>query len=188
MTYFKKHHNHKYEGRSIAELALMMNKHSVDAMMDLLLDEDLQTSYVSAGGSVNTLPKFVAHPLSMVGSDAVLLGEFPSPRTYGCFPIILAHYVREESWMSLPEAIRKMTSFPAQRLGLPDRGLLRDGFKADVVVFDAKNVRTPATRSNPKQFPVGIEYVLVNGQVVVDRGAHTGVLAGRALRRGRAST
>jgi len=188
VTYFKHPHNHRFEGRSIAELAIMTGKHPVDALMDLLLDEDLQTSYVSAGGSTNTLPKFVSHPLSMVGSDAVLLGDFPSPRTYGCFPIILAHYVREEKWMSLPEAIRKMTSFPAQRLGLPDRGLLRDGFKADVVVFHPKNVRAPATRSNPKQFPIGIEYVVVNGQVVVDKGAHTGVLAGRALRRGRANT
>jgi N-acyl-D-amino-acid deacylase len=81
-----------------------------------------------------------------------------------------------------------MTSFPAQRLGLPDRGLLRDGFQADVVVFDAETVKAPATRREPKQFPVGIEHVLVNGQLVVDRGLHTGALAGRALRRGRAST
>jgi N-acyl-D-aspartate/D-glutamate deacylase len=87
--------------------------------------------------------------------------------------------------MSLPTAIRKMTSFPAQRLGLPDRGLLRDGFKADVVVFDPRIVRGPATRSNPKQFPIGINDVVVNGKLVVDDGEHTGTLAGRALRRGR---
>ncbi|MCC6175916.1 MAG: D-aminoacylase [Chloroflexi bacterium] len=188
VTYFKKPHNHVYEGRSIAELALMMGKHPVDAMMDLLLDEDLQTSYISLGGSVNTLPKFVAHPYSMVGSDAVLLGEYPSPRTYGCFPMILGHYVREEQFLRLPDAIRKMTSFPAQRLGLPDRGILRNGFKADVVVFDPKTVRSPATRANPRQFPVGIEYVIVNGKVVVDGGVQTDALAGRALRRGRPST
>jgi N-acyl-D-amino-acid deacylase len=89
-----------------------------------------EVSYVSAGGNLATLPKFVSHPLSMVGSDALLIGDYPSPRTYGCFPIILAEYVREERFVSLPDAIRKMTSFPAQRLGLPDRGLLRDGFKA----------------------------------------------------------
>jgi N-acyl-D-amino-acid deacylase len=188
ITYFKKPHNHRFEGRSIAELATMTDKHPVDAVMDLLLDEDLQTSYVSLGGQVNTLPKFVSHPYSMVGSDAVLLGEYPSPRTYGCFPIILSHYVREEHFLSLPDAIRKMTSFPAQRLGLPDRGLLRDGFKADIVVFDPRSVRAPATRTNPKQFPIGIGYVIVNGQVVVDNNVQTEVLAGRALRRGRAST
>jgi N-acyl-D-aspartate/D-glutamate deacylase len=124
----------------------------------------------------------------MVGSDALLIGDYPSPRTYGTFPLILAEYVREERVVALPDAIRKMSSFPAQRLGLPDRGLLRDGFKADVVVFDPHRVKAPATRSQPKQFPIGIDYVLVNGKVVVDGGQHTGVLAGRALRRGRAST
>ena len=166
----------------------MTGKHVVDAMMDLLLDEDLQTSYISLGGSVNTLPKFVSHPYSMVGSDAVLLGDYPSPRTYGCFPVILGHYVREENYLSLPNAIRKMTSFPAQRLGIPDRGLLRDGFKADVVVFNPKTVKAMATRAEPKQFPVGIEYVIVNGKVVVDQNVQNETLAGRALRRGRPST
>jgi N-acyl-D-amino-acid deacylase len=135
-----------------------------------------------------SMPKFVSHPLYMVGSDAVLIGDYPSPRTYGAFPVILGQFVREEGWLGLADAIRKMTSFPAQRLGLPDRGLLRDGFKADVVVFDARTVKAPATRREPKQFPVGIEHVIVNGQVVVDGGEHTGALAGRALRRGRAST
>ncbi len=124
----------------------------------------------------------------MVGSDALLLGDFPSPRTYGCFAVILGEYVREENYVSLPNAIRKMTSFPSQRLGLPDRGLIRDGFKADIVVFDAGRVKSPATRRDPKQFPVGIDYVIVNGNVVVENGEHTGTLAGRALRRGRPST
>lgn len=188
LTYFKQPHNHKYEGRSIAEVAEQRGQDPVDAVCDLLLDEDLQVSYVSAGGNLATLPKFIAHPLSMVGSDAVLLGDFPSPRTYGCFPVILAQFVREERFLRLEQAIRKFTSFPAQRLGLPDRGILRDGFKADVVVFDPKGVRAPATLRDPKQFPVGIDYVIVNGKVVVDHGQHTGALAGRALRRGRAST
>jgi len=188
LTYFKRPENHRFEGRSIAEVAEMTGKDVVDALCDLLLSEDLQTSYVSAGANMATLPKFVSHPLSMVGSDAVLLGDYPSPRTYGTFPIILAEYTREERFMDLPNAIRKMTSFPAQRLGLPDRGLLRDGFKADIVVFDAKRVKAPATRTQPKQFPIGIEYVVVNGKVVVDKGRHTGVMAGRALRRGRPST
>ena len=188
LTYFKRPENHRYEGRSIAEVADMMGKHPVDALCDLLLEEDLQTCYVAAGANGNTLPAFVTHPLSMVGSDAVLLGDFPSPRTYGCFPVILAEYVREENQMSLPDAIRKMTSFPAQRLGLPDRGVLRDGMKADVTVFHPDRVRAPATRTEPKQFPIGIEYVIVNGTVVIDQGVHTGALPGRALKHGRAST
>ena len=86
--------------------------------------------------------------------------------------------------MALPDAIRKMTSFPAQRLGLPDRGLLRDGFKADVVVFDPHTVKAPATRTQPKQFPIGIDYVIVNGKVVVDQGGTPASWPGRALRRG----
>ena len=188
LTYFKRPQNHRFEGRSVAEVAEMMGKEPVDAICDLLLEEDLQTCYVAAGASGNTLPAFVTHPLSMVGSDAVLLGDFPSPRTYGCFPIILAEYVREERQMSLPNAIRKMTSFPAQRLGIPDRGVLRDGMKADVTVFHPGDVKAPATRTQPKQFPVGIEYVIVNGTVVVDGGKHTGALAGRALRHGRAAS
>jgi N-acyl-D-amino-acid deacylase len=187
LTYFKRPHNKRFEGRSPAEVAEMLGRHVVDAMCDLLLDEDLQVSFVTAGGNGNTLPKFVAHPLSMVGSDAVLLGDYPSPRTYGCFPVILAEFVREEGFLSLPEAIRKMTAYPAQRLGIPDRGLLRDGMKADITIFHPGNVKAPATRHDPKQFPIGIEYVIVNGRVVVDRGEHTGVLAGRALRHGRAS-
>jgi N-acyl-D-amino-acid deacylase len=188
LTNFRHAHHHKFEGRTIAEVAEMLGKHPVDAVCDLLVEEELELSFVSAGVNAATLPKFVSHPLSMVGSDALLIGEYPNPRTYGTFPLILAEYVREERVLALPDAIRKMTSFPAQRLGLPDRGLLRDGFKADIVVFDPRTVKALATRGQPKQFPIGIEYVIVNGKAVVDRGKHTGVLAGRALRRGRAST
>jgi N-acyl-D-aspartate/D-glutamate deacylase len=117
-----------------------------------------------------------------------LFGEYPNPRTYGCFPIVLAEFVRAEKHLRLPEAIRKMTSFPAQRLGLPDRGLLRDGFKADIVLFNPDTVKTYATKDDPKHYPIGIDYVIVNGQVVIDNGENTGALPGRALRRGRAST
>ena len=188
ITHLKRPEHHRFEGRSLAEVAELQGKDVVDAVCDLLLLEDQQVSYVSAGANAATLPTFVSHPLYMVGSDAVLIGEYPSPRTYGTFPVILAEFVREEGWIALPDAIRKMTAFPAQRIGLPDRGLLRDGFKADLVVFDARTVKAPATRREPKQFPIGIDYVLVNGKVVVDQGKSTGVLAGRALRRGRGDT
>ncbi len=119
----------------------------------------------------------------MIASDAILLGEYPSPRTYGCFPVVLAEFVRAEKHLRLPEAVRKMTSFPAQRLGLPDRGVLRDGFRADIVIFNPDTVKAPATKENPKQYPVGIDYVIVNGVVVIDEGENTGKLPGRALRR-----
>jgi N-acyl-D-aspartate/D-glutamate deacylase len=124
----------------------------------------------------------------MIASDAILFGEYPNPRTYGCFPIVLAEFVRAEKHLRLPEAIRKMTSFPAQRLGLPDRGLLRDGFKADIVVFNPQKVKTHATKDDPKHYPVGIEYVIINGVVVIDQSVNTGALPGRSLRRGHTST
>ena len=188
VTYFKRSQNQQYEGRSVSEVAIMRAQHPVDAICDLLLEEDLQVSYNAMGSNLKTLPAFITHPLSMVGSDALLLGDHPPPRSYGTFPSILADYTRDEKQMSLPTAIRKMTSYPAQRLGIPDRGILRDGMKADIVVFDPKNVRATATRTNPKQFPVGIHYVIVSGTPVIDQGKHTGALPGRAIKFGKAST
>jgi N-acyl-D-aspartate/D-glutamate deacylase len=121
----------------------------------------------------------------MVGTDSTFLGEKPSPRTYGSFPRILGQFVRDEQLLSLEEAVRKMTGAPAARLGLNERGLLHDGYAADLVVFDPARVRSNATYDQPRQFPDGIEYVAVNGELVVDAGVHTGALPGRALRRGR---
>ena len=185
LTYFKRSQNRQYEGRSVANVADMRGQHPVDALCDLLLEEDLQVSYFAAPVDHTTLTDFVTHPLQMVGSDALLIGDFPVPMSYGTYPVILAEVVREEKRMSLPEAIRKMTSYPAQRLGLPDRGLLRDGMKADIVVFDADNIKAHATRTNPRQRSTGVDYVMVNGRVVIDQGRNTGATAGRALRRGR---
>jgi N-acyl-D-amino-acid deacylase len=187
LTYFKQPHNLKYTGKSVAEVAEMRGQHPVDALCDLLLDEDLQVSYWGAIIDPTTVADFVTHPLQMTGSDALLLGDYPTLMAYGAFPTILGQIVREERRMSLPEAIRKLTSYPAQRLGIPDRGLLRDGMKADVVVFDPDTIQANADRLEPRQLPSGIDYVIVNGRVVVDHGNHTGALAGRALRHGRAS-
>ena len=158
------------------------------APFDLLLEENLGISTVGLGTNPHTLHAFVSHPAGMIASDAILFGEYPNPRTYGCFPIVLAEFVRAEKHLRLPEAIRKMTSFPAQRLGLPDRGILRDGFRADIVVFDPDTVKTHARHGDPKHYPVGIDYVIVNGQVVIDDGENTGALPGRGLRRGRGTT
>ncbi len=184
LTYFKHERNKKYEGRSVEELAEMTGKSEVDAICDLLLDEDLQTSFHSSGLDPALLPVFFTHPPMMVGSDALLLGDYPPALAYGSFPTVIAKFCRDDRRMSLPEAIRKMTSFPAQRLGLERRGILRDGMKADVVVFDYQKIKAPATRDNPKQFCTGIDYVIVNGEIVVDHGQHTGALPGRAVKRG----
>ena len=187
MTYFKRPHNKKYEGMPVDIIADMMGKHPVDALCDLLLEEDLQVSYVIPGPNMASLPKFIAHPVSMVGSDAVLLGDYPSPRTYGCFPTSLGRSSAKRGSCRCPSHTQD-DIVPCPASCIPDRGLLKDGMKADIVVFDAKEVRSPATRTEPKQFPIGIEYVIVNGNVVVDQNEHTGVLAGRAVRRGRGST
>ena len=161
----------------------MRGQEPAEALFDLLVEEDLGISTVGLGTNAQTLYAFVSHPLGMIASDAILFGEHPNPRTYGCFPVVLAEFVRAEKHLKLPEAIRKMTSFPAQRLGIHDRGLLRDGFKADIVVFNPETVKTRATREDPKHFPEGIDYVIVNGRVVIDQGNNTGALPGRALRR-----
>ena len=186
LTYFNKPHNRQYEGKSVAETAEMMGKDPADALCDLLLDEDLQVSYWGGGIDPTTLADFVTHPLHMVGSDALLLGDYPTLMAYGTYPTILGQIVREEGKMSFQEAIRKMTSYPAHRLDIRDRGMLREGMKADIVIFDPETIDSNATKMEPKQFPTGIDYVIVNGQVVVDHGVHTGVLAGRALRHSRA--
>ncbi|MCH8870699.1 MAG: amidohydrolase family protein, partial [Chloroflexi bacterium] len=188
LTNFTQPQNKQYDGLLITDIARMRGQDPADALFDLLVEENLGISTVGLGTNAQTLPAFVSHPAGMIASDAILFGEYPNPRTYGCFPIVLAEFVRAEKHLRLPEAIRKMTSFPAQRLGLPDRGILRDGFKADIVIFNPKTVRTDATKDDPKRYPVGIDYVIVNGQVVIENGTNTGALPGRGLRRGRAST
>ena len=185
LTNFTQPQNRRYDGRLLTDIAEMRNQEPAEALFDLLIEENLGISTVGLGTNAHTLHAFVSHPAGMIASDAILFGEYPNPRTYGCFPIVLAEFVRAERHLRLPEAIRKMTSFPAQRLGLPDRGILRDGFKADIVIFDADTVKTRATREDPHHYPVGIDYVIVNGEVVIDGGENTGATPGRGLRRGR---
>jgi N-acyl-D-amino-acid deacylase len=182
LGYFSRPENARYEGKTLLEVMQDRDQHPADAMCDLLLSEDLRVNQVGSSPDPATLPLFVQHPLGMVGTDSVFLGSYPSPRTYGSFPRILGDLVREERLLSLPEAIRKMTSFAAQRLGLTDRGLLRDGLKADVVVFNADGVRPRATYHQPREYPEGIPYVIVNGEIVIDGGRHTGATPGQALR------
>ena len=130
--------------------------------------------------------RIMAHPQTMIASDGRLSqpGDgHPHPRAYGTFPRVLGPYVREQQVLSLPVAIHKMTQMPARRLGLTDRGVLRTGALADIVVFDAATVADRSTFTEPHQYPVGIETVLVNGVVAVEAGRATGVRAGRVLRR-----
>ena len=174
--------NKEWEGRSLVDLAEHQRKRMVDAICDLLIEESLDVAFVARTGNEANIRTIAQHPAQMVGSDGLLTGGQPNPRTYGTFPYVLGQFVREEGLLRLEDAVRKMTAIPAQRLGLEDRGIVRDGMKADLVVFDPERVEARATFDDPKQYPEGIDYVLVNGQVVIDRGKHTGALPGRALR------
>ena len=123
------------------------------------------------------------HPCHTASSDGLLIGERPNPRGWGTFPRYLGHYSRDLGVLSLEETIRQMTSSPARYLGLSDRGMIKEGFKADLVILNPDTVADKATYAEPRQYPDGIEYVIVNGEIVVSEGKHTGVLAGRALKR-----
>ena len=175
----------RWESRTLAEVMSEMGVDAVDAICDLLLAEDLGVNQVTSGPWAETLRPFVAHPAGMVGTDSTFVGRKPSPRTYGSYPRILGQFVRDETLLSMEEAIRKMTGAAAARLGLRERGLLRNGMLADIVVFDPATVRSNATYDDPRRFPDGIEHVIVNGVIVVDGGVHTGATPGRGIRLGR---
>lgn len=175
----------RWEGRTLGEVIDERGDDPVDVLCDLLLAENLRINQVTPGPWSESLRDFVRHPAGMVGTDSTFVGAKPSPRTYGSFPRILGQFVRDEALLSLEEAVRKMTSAAAARIGLEDRGLIRDGYAADLVIFDPDRIRSNATYDEPRRFPDGIEYVVVNGSVVVDQGIHTGTRPGRVLRHGR---
>lgn len=183
---FRHQDNLRFEAWTIDEIARERDQYPADVICDLLVTEDLHVNEVAATQDPSAIPLFVSHPRAMVGTDSIFLGAKPSPRTFGSFPKVLGDYVRGDRRLTLEEAVRKMTSLAAHRLGLVDRGVIRDGAIADLVVFDPATVSSRSTYDDPRRSPVGIDYVLVGGEVAVEAGRGTGVLAGRALRRGQA--
>jgi len=179
--------NRKFEGKRMDEVAKMMGKDPLDALCDLLISEGGSAEAVYFGMSDPDVRLAMQQPWVGIGSDGSAVNpemEFvgkPHPRFYGTFPRVLGHYAREENVLTLADAVRKMTSFPAQIEGLTDRGLLRPGMAADIAIFDPKTVIDQATFDAPHQYPVGIPYVIVNGVVVLDKGQHTGAKPGRVL-------
>ena len=176
-------------GKSLKEAAEILGKHPFDAAADLLIEEEGAVSIVYFAMCEEDVETVMKNRNVMVGSDGYALSPEgvlgrgkPHPRSYGAFPRVLGVYVRERRVIPWEEAIRKMTSMPAQKMGLFDRGLLRKGMWADIVVFNPRTVRDRATFENPHRFPEGIEYVLVNGELVVERGTHTGLTPGKVLR------
>jgi N-acyl-D-amino-acid deacylase len=185
LGYFAAAANLAYEGRTLGDVGKERGGDRVDVLCDLLVSEDLRVNQVTPGPNLAGIRRFYEHPVAMVGTDSTFIGAKPSPRTYGSYPRILGQFVRDEALLTLEDAVAKMTSMPAARLGLKDRGRIADGYVADLVVFDPATVRSNATYDEPRKFPVGIESVIVDGTLVVHDGDHTGALPGRALRRGR---
>ena len=176
------------QGRNIAEIAADESKDPLEAAFDLIVASEGQVECVCFGQLEDNVRILMRHPLVVVGSDGDALAPYgvlarskPHPRYYGTFPRVLGRYVREEKVLSLEEAVKKMTSVPAERFGLSDRGVVREGAWADLVLFDAQTVADRATYTDPHQYPEGIPYVVVNGVVVVDQREHTGALPGQVL-------
>jgi N-acyl-D-amino-acid deacylase len=172
-----------YEGRSL-EWVMRERRQSdpVEAICDLLLETHLAAGFVGQGGIEDSLRACIAHPGHLASTDAVLVGGRPHPRGWGTYPRYLGRYVRELGVLSLEECIRHMTGAAAECLRLNDRGLVRPGLAADLVLFDAERVLDRATFEEPRLAPEGIHLVVVNGEVVVDSGRHTGATPGIALR------
>jgi len=176
------------QGKRLSEIAKLWNKEPMDALFDFLI-EDPFAGVAVFGMSQPDVTLALQQPWVGIDNDSSgtspegLLGqEHPHPRAYGTYPRILRKYVREGKVLTLEDAIRKMSALPAQRLRLSDRGVLKSGMWADVVVFDPATIRDLATFENPNQLSEGMEYVLVNGVPVIDQGKMTGKLPGKVLR------
>ncbi len=189
-------------GQTVASIAAARGADPFDTFLDLIVEEDDRIVGIFDYIDEAEIRRVLAHPLVMVCSDGFVMPPVEEiddpglywPCSYGEYPGILERYVRDEPFLRLEEAIRKMTSFPAQRFGLSDRGVLRPGLVADLLVFDLERLRDRATNPYPHSYPFvniphtyaeGMDYVLVNGAVVIDDGVHTGALPGRVLRHGR---
>ena len=177
------------QGKTIAETAKSWKKDPIDTIFDLLIQDNAYTSVGVFGMSEPDVTLALLQPWVAINNDSQgtapdgLLGEeHPHPRAYGTFPRILRKYVREEKKLKLEDAIRKFSSLAAQRMRLVDRGVIKTGMWADVVVFDPATVRDVATFDNPNQLSVGMEYVLVNGIPVIEAGKATNALPGKVLR------
>jgi len=181
--------NRPFVGKRMSELVEARGGDPVEVLFDVLLEEGGSVRAVYFHHQEDDMLYALKQPYTSVGSDGSAVSPdgayadmHPHPRWYGTFPRVLGRYVREMKELTLPEAIRKMTSMNAAKIGILDRGLIREGFRGDVTVFDPDTVIDRATFENPHQYPDGIPYVIVNGVLVLDGGNHTGELPGTVLR------
>jgi dihydroorotase/N-acyl-D-amino-acid deacylase len=177
------------QGKTLAQAAALRHQDPIDALLDILIEDKAYTSVAVFGMEENDVALALAQPWVAIDNDSqgtaptgILGQEHPHPRAYGTFPRILRKYVREEHRLTLQDAIRKFTSLPAQRLGLTDRGVLKQGMWADIAIFDPEQIHEVATFENPNQLSVGIQYLLVNGVPVIAEGKATSALPGKVLR------
>jgi len=177
------------QGKRLTEVAKIWNKDPMDALFDLLIEDNAFTNVAVFGMSEPDVALALQQPWVAIDNDSsgaspegILGQEHPHPRAYGTFPRILRKYVREEKKLTLEDAIRKFSALPAQRMRLADRGVLKAGMWADVVIFDPASVRDMADFENPNQLSQGMEFVLVNGVPVIEQGKMTGALPGKVLR------
>ncbi|MBN1155013.1 D-aminoacylase [candidate division KSB1 bacterium] len=189
ITYCSLKDNKQLVGKSIAHCANEKNLSATDFIRSILTREKNRVRIVGFGMSEDNLRKVLSSPLIMIASDGnaispqgILAEGQPHPRYYGTFPRVLGKYCREEQLFDLPTAVKKMTSMPAQKMGIPKRGILAKDYYADIVLFNSDTVIDRATFENPHQFPVGIDYVIVNGKITVSQGEHTSARAGAILR------
>ena len=170
-------------GRTIDQLATESGSAPIEVFADLLLRDRLATTILQHVGDEANVRAIMRHPAHTGGSDAILVGEKPHPRAWGTFPRYLGHYVRELGVLGLEDCIHHLTGRAAARLDLVDRGLVRVGHHADLVLLDPDRVRDTATYAHPRQQAEGIDWVLVDGEPVIEEGGRTHALPGRALRR-----
>ena len=179
--------NPKYNGRTVYQISVEHNIDPRQVLIEVLIETDgaANGTYLSMTEEDNIIT--ITHPLTMFASDGQIIPEdsefFPNPYANGTFTKVLGKYVREEKLLTLRDAIRRMTSYPAQKLGLKDRGLLREGYYADITIFDEKRIIDKATYENPRLYSEGVEFVLVNGVFAINKGAFTGSMSGIPLRR-----
>jgi N-acyl-D-amino-acid deacylase len=179
-------------GKTLAEVARMRHATPEDTAMDLVVEDDSRVDTVYFLMSEDNIRKQIVLPWVSFGADSdpegidgVFLKFSAHPRTFGNFARVYARYVRDEKLMSVTEAVRKMTSLPASNLGIANRGLLRQGYFADIAVFDPATIQDHATFEKPRQLATGVSEVFVNGVEVVHNGEHTGAKPGRVVRRDR---
>lgn len=183
--------NKKVEGKTVLEAAREAGKQPYEFMRDLLIDEENRVNMVIFMAREDNLKRILAHPLVVIGADGEAVAPYgllgrgkPHPRLYGTFPRVLGKYARDEKIFSFAKGIQKMTSITAQKFGLQNRGQVKQGYFADLVVFNPGKIIDCATWEDPHQYPKGIDSVIVNGQVVIRVGEHTGKLPGKILKKG----